>query len=107
MLTVKLKIVEEGLKHPLSTLRQAIAERLLSNDIVLSDHADVELKIKFMREDSHDVVLLQQRDATSKHKINERVIRYFADTWIQDVAEHASILLGQAEYVIEDEMDRV
>ena len=99
MLTVKLKIVEEGLRHPLSSLRQAIAERLLSNDIVLSERADVELKIKFMRTDGHDVVLLQQLDSLSKHKINEKVIRYFADTWIQDVAEHSAVLLGESEYV--------
>jgi hypothetical protein len=98
MLTVRLKIVEEGLKHPLASLRQAIAERLLSNDIVLSEEGDVELKIKFLREDNHDVILLQQREARSKHKFNEKVIRYFADTWIQDIAEHAALLLGEAEY---------
>jgi hypothetical protein len=100
MLTVKLKIVEEGLRHPLSSLRQAIAERLLSNDVVLSDEADVELKIKFMRNDGKDVVLLQQRDPNSKHKISEKVIMYFADTWIQDIAEHSAALLGESEYVV-------
>jgi hypothetical protein len=99
MLTVKLKIVEEGLRHPLSSLRQAIAERLLSNDVVLSDSCDVELKIKFMQNDGTDVVLLQQRDAVTKHKINEKVIRYFSETWIQDVAENSALLLGESEYV--------
>jgi hypothetical protein len=99
MLTVKLKFVEEGLKHPLHSLRQAIAERLLSNDVVLSEEADVELKIKFMRQDHRDVILLQQRDAASKHKINEKLMHYYADTWIQDVAEHAAILIGESEYV--------
>lgn len=100
MLTVKLKIVEEGLRHPLSSLRQAIAERLLSNDIVLSEKADVELKIKFMRTEGTDVVLLQQRDSVTKHKISEKVIRYFPETWIQDIAEHSAVLLGESEYVL-------
>jgi hypothetical protein len=99
MLTVRLKIVEEGLKHPLHTLRQAIAERLLSNDVVLSEEADVELKIKFMRQDNHDVILIQQRDAASKHKINEKLMRYYAETWIQDVAEHSALLIGESDYV--------
>jgi len=100
MLSVKLKIVEEGLKHPLATLRQAIAERLLSNDVVLSDDANVELKIKFMRVDSREAILLQQRDTASKHKFSEKVIRYFPDTWIQDIAEHAALLIGEPEYAI-------
>lgn len=100
MLTVKLKIVEKGLRHPLSSLRQAIAERLLSNDIVMSENADVELKIKFMRTEGTDLVLLQQRDSVTKHKISEKVIRYFAETWIQDIAEHSAVLLGESEYVL-------
>ncbi len=99
MLTVRLKIVEEGLKHPLQSLRQAIAERLLSNDVVLSEEADVELKIKFMHQDNRDVILIQQRDAASKHKINEKLMRYYAETWIQDVAEHSALLIGESEYV--------
>ncbi|MEN9638848.1 MAG: hypothetical protein RLZZ262_716, partial [Bacteroidota bacterium] len=58
-----------------------------------------ELKIKFMQNDGTDVVLLQQRDAITKHKINEKVIRYFSETWIQDVAENSALLLGESEYV--------
>jgi hypothetical protein len=82
----------------LHTLRQAIAERLLSNNVVISEDADVELKIKFMRQYNRDVILIQQRDAASKHKINEKLMRYYAETWIQDVAENSALLIGDSEY---------
>jgi hypothetical protein len=44
------------------------------------------------------VILIQQRDAASKHKINEKLMRYYAETWIQDVAENSALLIGDSEY---------
>lgn len=96
MVTVQLKIVEEGLKHPLNQLRPAIAAALFEDNIIVKEDADLELKIKFTQEDHQDLVLLKLRDAHSKHKINEKVIHYIENTWITDISSEAHALLARA-----------
>ncbi len=94
MVTVQLKIVEEGLKHPLNEMKSAIASSLFEDNIIVKDDAVLELKIKFTTEDHQDLVLLQLRDTDSKHKINEKVIHYIESSWIEDVASEAHALLA-------------
>lgn len=94
MVTVQLKIVEEGLKHPLSEMKSAIAASLFDDDIIVKDDANLELKIKFTTADHQDLILLQLRDSVSKHKINEKVIHYIENSWIADVASEAHALLA-------------
>ncbi len=96
MVTVQLKIVEEGLKHPLNQLRSSIAAALFEDNIIVKDDADLELKIKFTHEDHQDLVLLQLRDSNSKHKINEKVIHYIENSWITDISSEAHALLAPA-----------
>jgi hypothetical protein len=94
MVTVQLKIVEEGLKHPLNQLRSSIASALFEDNIIVKDDADLELKIKFSHEDHQDLVLLQLRDSHTKHKINEKVIHYIEHSWINDISSEAHALLA-------------
>lgn len=94
MVTVQLKIVEEGLKHPLSGLKAAISESLLEDGVIVKDDADLEVKIKFSTEDHQDLILLQLRDTRSKHKISEKVIHYIENSWIQDVTAETHALLA-------------
>jgi hypothetical protein len=96
MVTVQLKIVEEGLKHPLGALKAAISESLLEDGIIVKSDADLEVKIKFSTEDHQDLILLQLRDTRSKHKISEKVIHYIEDTWIRDVSAETHALLAPA-----------
>ncbi len=99
MVTVQLKIVEEGLKHPLSEMKSAIAASLFDDDIIVKDDANLELKIKFTTEDHQDLILLQLRDSGSKHKINEKVIHYIENSWIRDVASEARALLAPSTVI--------
>jgi hypothetical protein len=94
MVTVQLKIVEEGLKHPLHEMKSAISASLFEDGVVVRSDAFLELKIKFTTEDHQDLILLQLRDAQTKHKINEKVIHYIENSWIQDVASESHALLA-------------
>jgi hypothetical protein len=96
MVTVQLKIIEEGLKHPLDQLKTAISTNLFEDNIIVKDDADLELKVKFMEQDNKDLILLQLRDAHSKHKINEKVIHYIEHSWIEDISAEAHALLAPA-----------
>jgi hypothetical protein len=94
MVTVQLKILEEGIKHPIEQLKSSIAEALLSDDIVVTEHSSMELKIKFTKEDNQDLILLQLRDSASKHKVSEKVIHYIDQSWKEDISSEAHALLA-------------
>ena len=96
MVTVQLKIVEEGLKHPIDQLKAAISTNLFEDNIIVKDDAELELKIKFTTEDQQDLILLQLRDTRTKHKINEKVIHYIEHSWIEDITSEAHALLAPA-----------
>jgi hypothetical protein len=94
MVTVQLKIVEEGLKHPLEDLRKFITSQLFEDDILVSEEADLTLKIKFTYDNGQDLILLQLRDTASKAKLGEKVIHYFEDSWIIDTSAEAHALVA-------------
>jgi len=94
MVTVQLKIVEEGFKHPIEKLKSAVSKNLFDDDIIIKDDADLELKIKFTRENDQDLVLLQLRDTKSKHKVIEKVIHYLEHSWTADIAFEAHALVS-------------
>lgn len=96
MVTVQLKIVEEGFKHPIQQLVNAIADNLHEEDVQIADHAELELKIKFLTDSDQDLVLIQLREEANKHKINEKIIHYMDQTWVNDIAHEAHALLAGA-----------
>ncbi len=96
MLTVKLKIVEEGIKHPLDQLKSALSETLLEDEVVVTEHSKLELKIKFTVENNQDIILLQLRESDSKLKLSEKVIPYIESTWLSDTSSEAHALLAPA-----------
>jgi len=96
MVTVQLKIVEEGLKHPIDQLKSAISQNLFEDNIIVKDDADLEIKVKFTTEDNQDLILLQLRDTRTKHKINEKVIHYIEHSWIEDISSESHALLAPA-----------
>lgn len=99
MVTVQLKIVEEGFKHPIEELKSSVSKNLFEDNIIIKEDADLELKIKFTRENDQDLVLLQLRDTKSKHKVNEKVIHYLEHSWIADIANEAHALVSGAAVV--------
>jgi hypothetical protein len=50
MVNVQLKIVEEGLKHPISELKKHLTLELFEDDILVRTTAELTLKIKFYHE---------------------------------------------------------
>ncbi|MBL7944212.1 MAG: hypothetical protein JNM00_15700 [Flavobacteriales bacterium] len=93
MVPVQLKIVEEGLKHPLEALKKAISDQLFDEDVIIRDDADFTLKIKFTNDNGQDLILLQLRDSSTKNKISEKVIHYLDESWVQDIASEAHALV--------------
>lgn len=96
MITVKLKIVEEGIKHPVEQLKHAISEALLQDDLVVTENSNLELKIKFTQENNQDIVFLRLRESDNKQKLNEKVIPYIESSWLQDISSEAHALLAPA-----------
>lgn len=99
MVNVQLKIVEEGLKHPIQELRQSISKQLFEDDIIVTDHAELTLKIKFTMDGDQDLVLLQLRETESKNKLGEKVIHYLEHSWIEDIAAEAHALLVNSSVI--------
>lgn len=93
MVAIQLKIVEEGLKHPLEELKQALSQQLFEEDVVIKDDADHTLKIKFTTDMGQDLILLQLRESSTKNKISEKVIHYLEDSWVKDIAAEAHALV--------------
>ncbi|MFN0031553.1 MAG: hypothetical protein ACKVOR_05285 [Flavobacteriales bacterium] len=96
MVTVQLKIVEEGMKHPITELHNTISKTLFDDDIIVKDDADLELKVKFLQDNDQDLILLALRDTKTKHKFSEKVIHYLDHSWIQDTAAEAHALVSSS-----------
>jgi hypothetical protein len=99
MVTVQLKIVEEGMKHPTTELIQAISKALFDDDIIIKDDADLELKVKFLQDSDQDLILLALRDTRTKHKLSEKIIHYLENSWIEDTASEAHALVVNASVI--------
>lgn len=100
MVPVKLKIVEEGLKHPLEALKKALSDQLFEEDVILRDDAEHTLKIKFTNDNGQDLILLQLRETATKNKLSEKVIHYLEDTWVEDIASEAHALVTSLHTVV-------
>ncbi len=96
MVTVQLKIVEEGLKHPIDQLTSVLSKHLFDDNIIVKHDADLELKVKFTQDNNQDLVLIALRDTTTKHKIGEKIIHYLDHSWLQDIAAEAHALLASS-----------
>lgn len=96
MVKVQLKIVEEGLKHPLEELTGFLTRQLFEDDIIVQGDADLTLKIKFLTDSDQDLVLIQLRDSHSKVKLAEKVIHYLDHSWIEDVSSESHALIASA-----------
>ncbi len=96
MVTVQLKIVEEGLKHPIDELKGFISSQLFEDDILVKDEADLTLKIKFLTDNDQDLILIKLRDSNTKAKLGEKVIHYLDHSWKEDISAEAHALLANA-----------
>ncbi len=94
MVTVQLKIVEEGLKHPTNELTKVISKHLFDDDIIVTEDADLELKVKFLQDNDQDLILIALRDTKSKHKLGEKIIHYLDHSWTEDTAAEAHALVA-------------
>jgi hypothetical protein len=94
MVNVQLKIVEEGLKHPLAELTKELTYHLFDDDILVRNKADLTLKIKFTRDVDQDLILIQLRETDSKAKLGEKIIHYIDNSWIKDIVAESHALLA-------------
>jgi hypothetical protein len=99
MVNIQLKIVEEGLKHPLAELQRQLTHHLFEDDIIVRTKADLTLKIKFTRDHDQDLILLQLRETESKAKLGEKVIHYIEKSWVRDTIAESHALLAPVAVV--------
>lgn len=101
MVTVQLKIVEEGLKHPIDELTHFLRLQLLEDDILVNEGSNLSLKIKFTREGEQDIILLQLRESATKNKLDEKIIPYLEYTWLEDISAESHALLSRTSVLSE------
>lgn len=94
MVAVKLKFVEEGLKHPIEELKKHITRSLFEDDILVKEDAELTIKVKFTADNDQDLVLIQLRETETKNKLGEKVIHYIEENWIQDIASESHALVS-------------
>lgn len=95
MASIQLKIVDEGLNANIDALLQRLRVALLAQDIFISDHAPITLKIKLCIDDGHEKVLIQVRESDTKFKLSEQVILYFPWNWIAKCADMATEMVTE------------
>jgi hypothetical protein len=101
MVTVQLKVVEEGLKHPIDELTHFLRIQLLEDDILVGEDSNLSLKIKFTREGDQDIILLQVRDSITKTKMVEKIIPYLEHTWLEDISAESHALISRTSVLSE------
>lgn len=94
MISVSLKIVDEGLAPNIDDLTEHLTANLNSDDIQLADNSDLTLKIKFTVDNAQEKVLIQLRETLTKVKLGEKVIHYFPNSWIEDTTSEAHALVA-------------
>lgn len=94
MINVQLKVLDEGLFPNREKLLVSLRYHLAKDDIYIDDVSALTLKVKFVRDNDQDKVLLQLRETSSKEKIGEKVIHYMASNWLTDVTHEAHALMA-------------
>ncbi len=95
MASIQLKIVDEGLNASIDALLQRLRVALLAQDISISNHAPLTLKIKLCLDDGHEKVLIQVRESDTKFKLSEQVMLYFPWNWIAKCADTATEMVTE------------
>lgn len=94
MISVQLKMIDEGISPELDELSQYMASKLSQDEIFINSGADLTLKVKFLNDNSPDKVLVQLRETASKVKLGQKVIHYFEESWKEDTTSEAHALIS-------------
>mmetsp|Transcript_3314 Transcript_3314/g.4845 ORF Transcript_3314/g.4845 Transcript_3314/m.4845 type:complete len:101 (-) Transcript_3314:85-387(-) len=93
MHTIRIKVVDESHILNTSSLIPAVTKELHAEGISIYDNAPLTLKVKSIREDHKEKILLQLRETETKQKLNEKVIPYITGHYLKDVAAEAHALI--------------
>jgi hypothetical protein len=96
MVNVQLKMIDEGLAPNSVEIADYIASHLAEDNILIDDHADLTLKIKFTVDNDQDLVLIQLRETDSKVKLGEKVLHYLPANALTDIASECHALVANA-----------
>ena len=94
MISVQLKMIDEGISADLDELSQYMASQLSEDSISISENADLTLKVKFLTDNAQEKVLIQLRETASKVRLGQKVIHYIEDSWKEDVTSEAHALVA-------------
>lgn len=94
MVSVTLKMIDEGLSPNLDELSEFISQQLAEDSISVQDNAELTVKVKFTIDNDQEKVLIQLRETNDKHKLGEKVVHYFPSTWKQDITSEAHALIA-------------
>jgi hypothetical protein len=94
MVSVQLKIIDEGLQPDLDELTERLRNELADENVQLDPDADLTLKVKFVIDNDQELVLLQLRESATKIKLREKVIHYNSNSLKEDVALECKAMLA-------------
>jgi hypothetical protein len=93
MISVQLKMIDEGISPELDELSQYMASKLSQDGIFINSGADLTLKVKFLNDNFQNKILVQLRETESKVKLGEKVLHYFEESWKDDITSEAHALV--------------
>jgi hypothetical protein len=94
MVSVHLKVLDEGLSADTDSLVTFMSSQLIKDNIQIKKGADLTLKIKFTVDNDQEKVLVQLRESGTKVKLGEKVIHYFPESYIEDITNEGHALVA-------------
>lgn len=96
MHTLRLKVINSGVSLDRDDLTSKLAELLSDEGYEFSQNAPLTIKIKFLRDNDHEVVLIQLRETASKMKLREKVIPFISTSWLNDTVMEVNAMVSTA-----------
>lgn len=89
-----LKMINSGIQIDQDNLSSQLIEMLSDEGFDFSDQAPLTIKIKFLVDNEHELVLIQLRETISKVKLREKVIPFISSTWLNDTVMEVNALVN-------------
>lgn len=96
MHSLRLKVINAGVELNPNDLTAKLSELLSDEGYDFSANAPLTIKIKFLKDNDHDVVLIQLRETQSKTKLREKVIPFISTSWLNDTVMEVNAMVSTA-----------
>lgn len=89
-----LKVINAGIQIDADNLSSQLKGILSDEGFEFSENAPLTIKIKFLVDNEHELVLIQLRETVSKVKLREKVIPFLSVSWLNDTVMEVNALVN-------------